>query len=235
METLVSDVGPGIVLQDRSCRIWHQDMVGGLYHPAASWILESCCSPSPSFQSIGQLATNCLQIWSILGSRARVSYSNLKRCVARLGTLASDCTEMVLGLTYVLGLVLGRRYDGCFHCYAGRRSSCPHRQRVRGLGDWARARMASEVVEGQGRRKASQSNVQHRYCLLPAMAVSGPSPGCWRQVPLFHARPGQARWPARGHSVLVRRAHLLLATWLPQPTTQYDRRMEIFCLHGFLN
>ena len=138
METLVSDVGPGFVLQDRSCRIWHQDVVGRPYHPAANWILESCCSPSSSVQSIRQLATKCFKIWKILGSRAWLAHSILKRCVARLGTLVPYCTETVLGQTYVLRLVLGRRYDGCFHCYAGRRSSCPHRQRVRGLGDWAR-------------------------------------------------------------------------------------------------
>ena len=51
-----------------------------------------------------------------------------------------------MGLACMIGLVLGRRYDGCFHVSAGCRSRCPHQRRERGLGDRARARLASDGV-----------------------------------------------------------------------------------------
>ena len=84
-----------------------------------------------------------------------------------------DCTEAVLGLTCMVDMVLGRRYDGRTHGHAGCRSSYPHRHRERGLDDQARARLASGGVQGSRTRRTSQPNLQHPYGLLPAMAASG--------------------------------------------------------------
>ena len=90
-----------------------------------------------------------------------------------MGELASDCTEAVFGLTCVIETVLGRRCDGHFIVYAGRRSSCPLQHRERGFDDRARGASVSDGFLGQRTWEASQPNLQHWYGLLPAMAVSG--------------------------------------------------------------
>ena len=137
------------------------------------------------------------KILSNVGCRAWVTCSFLERCVARLGTLASDCTAAVLGLTCMIETVLGRRVDGRLEAYAGCRSSCPLRHRERGLGDRGRRTLANDGFQGQRTGKASQPRVQHRYGLLPAIAVSGRvldgGAGC---LGCMHARGRPAGWRA---------------------------------------
>ena len=105
-------------------------------------------------------------MWTFVSLRSWLAYSILKRCVAGLGALASDCTEAVLGLTCVIEAVFGRQYKGRFPVYAGRRSSYAHRHRERGLGDRGRGTSVSDGYHRQWTRKASQPNLQHCYGLL---------------------------------------------------------------------
>ena len=148
-------------------------MAGGCSNPAARLILEAVCRLSPSVRSLEELRPMASNLWAFASLRSWLACSILNRCVAGLGTLASDCTEAFLGLACRIEIVLARQYKRRFLVFAGRRSSCPLQHRERSLGDRARARLASDGMQGQERGKSSQSNLQHWYGLLLAMAVSG--------------------------------------------------------------
>lgn len=161
--------------------VTHAINVGARLRPAKLWLQDAAPRCDwPASQSHGKVGFGgCLQRFSLRSITWRDTnglLGNLEHCQPPLMAcvcqsravrggpgekLASDCTEAFLGLACRIGIVLGRWYNGRSRVCAGCRDSCPHRRRERGLGDRARARLASNGFRGQRMLRSFYSNLRH--------------------------------------------------------------------------